>query len=128
MRDNRILYVPLIQGIYFMITLIWPVIDIESFMVVTGPKVDIWLVKTVSALLFPYAVICFWVAMKRPLSTIIILCMVLMSWGLAFVELYYYFNGTIKWVYAVDALLQILFSYWWINLWRNKSKINQHEK
>ena len=128
MPTKNIFYIPLIQGIYFLITLGWPVIEIRSFIAVTGLKVDIWLVKTVSVLLLPYAAFCFWAAMKRPLSIIIILCMVLMSWGLAFVELYYYFNGTIKWVYAVDALLQILFSYWWINLWRNKSKINQHEK
>src|SRR5687768_15295175 len=40
-----------LQTIYFLITAIWPLADIESFMKVTGPKTDIWLVKTVAVLL-----------------------------------------------------------------------------
>lgn len=106
---------PLIQGIYFFITLIWPVIHIESFMWVTGWKADIWLVKTVSALLLPYALICFWIAFKRQLiSLLIILTMIVTGLGLATVEIYYYLNGSIRWVYFVDALLQMIFLIWWI--------------
>lgn len=112
---RKIAYMPLIQGIYFFITLIWPVIHIESFMWVTGWKADIWLVKTVSALLLPYALICFWIAFKRQLiSLLIILTMIVTGLGLATVEIYYYLNGSIRWVYFVDALLQMIFLIWWI--------------
>lgn len=38
------------QGIYFAVTGIWPIVHIRSFMAVTGPKKDTWLVKTVGAL------------------------------------------------------------------------------
>jgi hypothetical protein len=38
------------QAIYFTGTGIWPLIDIESFERVTGPKNDRWLVRTVGAL------------------------------------------------------------------------------
>jgi len=96
-------------------------------MAVTGPKTDTWLVKTVSVLLFPYSIICFWKALDLPVTTIIILLMVVMSLSLSVVELYYYFTKTIKWVYAVDALLQILFSYWWINYWYKHLKTINHE-
>lgn len=124
---KKILYVPFIQGVYFLATLVWPVIAIESFMAVTGSKVDIWLVKTVSALLLPYTVICFWTAFNARINFIVVLTMVLACWGLAIVELYYYLNEVIRWVYGVDALLQILFSFWWIRLW-TKLKINNYEK
>src|SRR5688572_7009590 len=40
----------LIQGIYFIITGVWPIVHIKSFMAVTGPKNDLWLVRTVGAL------------------------------------------------------------------------------
>ncbi|VTR52312.1 Uncharacterised protein [Sphingobacterium thalpophilum] len=39
-----------IQGIYYCLTGIWPVIHISSFMAVTGPKTDLWLVKMVGLL------------------------------------------------------------------------------
>lgn len=40
-----------IQGAYTSLTALWGLIDIDSFMAVTGPKNDIWLVKTVSVVL-----------------------------------------------------------------------------
>ncbi|MFS6749762.1 hypothetical protein, partial [Staphylococcus aureus] len=39
----------LTQGAYFLVTGIWPLISIRTFMRVTGPKTDLWLVKTVGA-------------------------------------------------------------------------------
>jgi hypothetical protein len=38
------------QGVYYVATGIWPLLDIESFERITGPKADRWLVKTVGAL------------------------------------------------------------------------------
>src|SRR5689334_22911224 len=40
-----------IQGLYFLATGVWPLFHIESFLAVTGPKTDLWLVQTVAALL-----------------------------------------------------------------------------
>ncbi len=40
-----------VHGAFNVVTGLWPVIDIESFEAVTGPKVDRWLVKTVGLLL-----------------------------------------------------------------------------
>jgi hypothetical protein len=45
-----------IEGLYSLVTAIWPIVDIDSFMVVTGPKTDQWLVKTVSVLILAIAV------------------------------------------------------------------------
>ena len=43
--------VALVQGIYFLITGIWPLIHMHSFLAITGPKTDLWLVKTVGLIL-----------------------------------------------------------------------------
>lgn len=37
----------LVQGLYFVVTGVWPLVHVRSFMAVTGPKRDVWLVKTV---------------------------------------------------------------------------------
>jgi hypothetical protein len=39
-----------VQAAYFVITGVWPIVHMPSFLAVTGPKVDLWLVKTVGAL------------------------------------------------------------------------------
>src|SRR2546423_10717472 len=38
------------HALYYAATGIWPLLDIESFERITGPKVDRWLVKTIGAL------------------------------------------------------------------------------
>lgn len=50
----------LVQGIYTLLTALWALVDIKSFMEVTGPKTDVWLVKTVAVVLLPIAVCFLW--------------------------------------------------------------------
>ena len=42
--------VALAQGMYFTATGVWPLVHMPSFLAVTGPKRDRWLVRTVGAL------------------------------------------------------------------------------
>lgn len=39
------------QGIFYLITGIWPLVSINTFQKVTGPKQDLWLVRTVGVLI-----------------------------------------------------------------------------
>ena len=41
---------PVAQGVYFLLTGIWPLLSMRTFEAVTGPKVDRRLVKTVGVL------------------------------------------------------------------------------
>jgi len=43
--------VALVQGIYFFVTGVWPLISTNTFQMVTGPKTDLWLAKTVGIIL-----------------------------------------------------------------------------
>src|SRR5215213_10782382 len=105
-----------VQGLYILLTALWGLVDIDSFMMVTGPKTDIWLVKTVSVLLLPIA-ICFFSALflKMPFLPMLLIAMVT-SAGLAFIDFYYTANKTIKWVYAVDGIAEFIFLMVWIYL------------
>src|SRR3954449_7565551 len=40
-----------LQGLYFCVTGVWPLVHMESFLAVTGPKTDLWLVRTVGMLI-----------------------------------------------------------------------------
>src|SRR5690348_8188341 len=40
-----------LQAVYWLLTGLWPLLHMQSFQAVTGPKVDGWLVRTVSALI-----------------------------------------------------------------------------
>ena len=42
---------PLVQGVFFAATGLWPILHLRSFEAVTGPKVDRWLVKTIGGLI-----------------------------------------------------------------------------
>jgi hypothetical protein len=50
---QRISYsrIALAQGVYYFLTGLWPLLDIGSFLQVTGPKNDVWLVHTVGLLI-----------------------------------------------------------------------------
>jgi hypothetical protein len=41
---------PLAQGLFFLGMGLWPLVHLKSFMFVTGPKEDDWLVRTIGAL------------------------------------------------------------------------------
>lgn len=44
-------YLLLLQGAFYFLTGVWPIVHIDSFLMVTGPKTDLWLVQTVGVLI-----------------------------------------------------------------------------
>jgi hypothetical protein len=44
-------YVALVRGLYYFLNGLWPLVSIETFQRVTGPKADLWLVRIVGVLL-----------------------------------------------------------------------------
>lgn len=87
----------------------WGLLDIVSFMAVTGLKVDIWLVKTVSALLVAVSLNWLYALFtgKTEQGTVILAGST--SLALLCIELYYGLNDVISPVYLADALLQFIF-------------------
>lgn len=110
------LFRPLIvvQSIYILITAIWPLVHIESFMRVTGYKEDIWLVKTVGALLIPVGTC---LGMHLFIRTDYRTALVLGSFtAIAFscIDFYYALKDVIADIYMADGVLQLVFLSVWI--------------
>ena len=119
--------IPLIQAIFYGFTGIWPLIHLDSFLAVTGPKTDIWLVKTVGILIVPYSLLCFYAAFNSKRIPVIALANIICCLGLAIVDIYYYFRSVIKWVYLVDSVIEIFFLIYWVYYLLIPKKTINHE-
>lgn len=106
--------IPFFQTVYYFLTGIWPLIHLESFLFVSGPKTDIWLVKTVGLLLLPYSLLLAYLTISVRKNKIIALSILICCLSLLIIDLYYYIQKVIKWVYLVDCFLQAIFSAYWL--------------
>jgi hypothetical protein len=112
MKITRILL--WVQSSYMLLTAIWPLVDIHSFMKVTGPKTDIWLVKTVGALLIPVGLCLMYHLFIRTDQRPAILLGGLTAVSFICVDFYYALNDVISDIYMADGVLQIIFLSAWI--------------
>ncbi len=113
---NRKLYSILLwtQGVYTLLTALWGLLDIDSFMAVTGSKTDIWLVKTVSVLLVAIALSLLSGLIDGSYKLPIAILGLSTSIAMASIDFYYTITDTISNVYAVDGIIEILFIIGWI--------------
>src|SRR4051812_15268030 len=104
----------IIQSVYILVTAVWPLVDIRSFMMVTGPKKDVWLVKTVAVILLCISIgfIAAWYSSQISIPLIILAAS--LSAGLAAVDIYYVFSGVISAIYLGDALIETGLLICWI--------------
>lgn len=107
-------YLIIIQAAYIFLTALWPIVDIRSFMAVTGYKTDIWLVKTVGALLIPVALT---LALYLYISTDRRPALILGSGTAAAficIDFYYALTDVISDIYLADGFAEILFLVCWL--------------
>lgn len=114
-----------IQGLYTLLTALWGLLDIDSFMAVTGPKNDIWLVKTVSVVLLAIAatLITYLFIQGDPLPAMVL--GLLTSAGLAAIDFYYSSRKVISPVYALDGIAEVVFALVWLYLLLQRNKLQK---
>jgi hypothetical protein len=96
------------QGIYYFLTGVWPLLHMPSFLFVTGPKTDLWLVTTVGAILAVSGIGFFWASFRNEITTSILLIAGLQAYALGIVDFYYALNGVIAPVYLLDGVPEFL--------------------
>jgi hypothetical protein len=113
----------LTQSTYYLLTGIWPVIHLRSFMAVTGPKTDIWLVKMVALLTIAVGI-----QMLADLNTKQSSLRLPVAAALSFlvIDTYYALKGMISKIYLGDAAVQLVFVLALTLLWRKKILRNQN--
>jgi hypothetical protein len=112
-KQNFIRTLALGQGLYFFITGIWPILDMGTFMAVTGPKTDIWLVKLVGLLTVSISLLLLIVAKRNHMTTESLVLIMVSGISYLTIDLYYSLTGVISFIYLADAALQIIFLVLW---------------
>jgi hypothetical protein len=106
--------VALIQGIYFFITGIWPIVSMKTFLMITGPKTDLWLVKTVGLILTSIGVVLIYAQRTGTVNPPVILLAVGSAISLTLVEFIYVAKRVISPIYLGDAFVELILIAWWI--------------
>jgi hypothetical protein len=111
---NPIEALAIAQGLYFFLTGIWPIIDVRSFQKVTGPKTDLWLVKTVGALIAVVGAVLVLAGFYGRITFEIFVLAVSSSAALTVVDVVYVRKGVISRIYLLDAALEVPLILAWI--------------
>ena len=106
-----------VHAAYFAITGVWPILHIRSFMAVTGPKRDIWLVKTVGVLVTVIGVVIGLAAWRGSFTPEVFVLAVASAAALAWVDVHYHLRGVIPRVYLLDAVAEFVLIAGWVTLW-----------
>src|SRR4051794_25656770 len=82
-------YLAIAQSAYFLLTGLWPIVHLRSFLKVTGPKRDLWLVKTVGVLVSVVGAVVGVAAWSRTVSPEVVLLALGAAAGLMAVDVIY---------------------------------------
>jgi len=106
-----------LTGGFYFLTGIWPVVHIHSFMEVTGPKTDIWLVKTVGLLITALSIGLLRSSFRNVVQPDLVLVVLGFAGFLTAVDIYYNITDVIAPVYLTDAVAEILLILAWLWWW-----------
>jgi hypothetical protein len=115
------------QGLYYFVTGIWPLVSVESFQRVTGPKsdhliadapteADHWMLNAISGLIIAISLVLLTAAWRRRPSLEVGLLGALSAAALATIDVVYVSRGTIRPIYLADAAVEagIIAAWGWI--------------
>jgi hypothetical protein len=113
--------VSLAQAGYYIVTGVWPIVHIPSFMKVSGPKVDTWLVKTAGVLITAIGATLAVAGLRGQATPEVSVLGVGSAAGLAGIDVVYVAKKRISPVYLLDALAELgLIGLWFAALKRQK--------
>ncbi|KAA2239343.1 hypothetical protein F0L74_24370 [Chitinophaga agrisoli] len=104
------------QGAYFAISGIWPVLHYASFEKVTGPKTDVWLVKTVGALLWLIGMLLIVAAIRGETGSSTIIAAMGSAVILLLVDVIYVVRQVIRPIYLADGVAEFTLLALW-SIW-----------
>jgi hypothetical protein len=103
-----------VQGLYYLLTGLWPLVHLSSFEAVTGPKTDDWLVQTVGVLIAVVALALLTAAARRRAPAEVIVLALGSAVALTGVDVVFVAQGVIPPIYLLDAALEVLLILWWL--------------
>ncbi|MBF8965696.1 hypothetical protein I0P70_20760 [Pontibacter sp. FD36] len=117
-----------LQGIYWTLTGVWPLLHMPSFLWVTGPKTDLWLVRTVGILIAVVGLVLLVAGFRQRVTSEVKWLGISGAAGLGFVSAYYPLRNVIWDIYLLDAVAELIIILLW--LWagqREMAKIDARD-
>ncbi|RPH38124.1 hypothetical protein EHM92_00860 [bacterium] len=108
MQTNLLRITALGQGLYYVLTGLWPLVSMSTFLAVTGPKTDLWLVNTVGILVLVSGLVVFFAALRKAVTLEILLLAAGSALGLCAIDIIYVSIGRIDPIYLADATAEIV--------------------
>jgi hypothetical protein len=102
------------QGLFYLVTGMWPLVSIRSFEMVTGPKADRWLVKTAGVLITVIGATLTLAGARRAVTPELRLLAVGSALGLTGIDVVYVRRGRISKVYLLDAIAELALVATWV--------------
>jgi hypothetical protein len=106
-----------VHAAFFGLTGIWPILHMRSFLAVTGPKNDLWLVRTVGLLLVAVACPMALAAWRGVVPPEVFALAVGSSSVLVIIDVVYVARGTISRIYLADAAAELVLVVTWLLAW-----------
>lgn len=111
---NKVKWLLRFEGIFYLLTGLWPLLHFSSFLSVMGFKTDIWMVVTVGALLTLNGLLFLMESLSPFISKAVLAAAVAVPVILLWIDLFYVFSGVISPAYIVDAVIENLFLVSWV--------------
>lgn len=111
---NRLKLIALLQGTYWTVTGVWPLVHMPSFIWVSGPKTDLWLVRTVGLLLTLIGAVLLSAGIQKRVTPEIKWLGIGGAASMAFIDFYYALQGVIWDIYMLDGVLEIILIILWV--------------
>jgi hypothetical protein len=110
----RTTFVAILQGTYWAVTGIWPLLHMSSFLWVTGPKNDLWLVRTVALLILVIGLVLLMAGLRKRVTEEVKWLGILSAAGLTMVDVYYSLADVISDIYLLDAVAEFVLIVLWL--------------
>lgn len=101
------LVVAWIHGIYYAASGLWPIVHMRSFLGVTGPKSDLWLVRTVGLLIVVIGGAIALAAWRREIGPATVALAAGTAATLTLVDVLYVARRVIPRIYLLDAIAEV---------------------
>lgn len=111
---NKVKILLRVEGIFYLLTGLWPLLHLGSYQRVTGFKTDLWMVVTVGALLALYGLSFLMESRNLIISKAIMALGIAAPLILLWIDVYYVYSGVISPIYIVDALIENLLVLSWL--------------
>jgi hypothetical protein len=106
--------IALAQGFYYLASGLWPILHLASFMAITGPKTDHWLVQSFGLLVAATGVVFLWRGVHGGVDQATRQFGIATSLALAAIDFWFVCSGAISAIYLADGVAEVALAAAWL--------------